>query len=175
MAKDYLIPFDSLTGDLIEWMDPDIVSGRRPIPVKPFDILTNRFVTKPWFSDSIHGERTDTNPHYVRYQTELNVYNGRILSGRYQEKATIEMRPNTVFGDYLRYKGYSRGRSSAKIDFISETSGCSYSMFLTDFDTLMERTGMNALNGHGVYASFTFVKRGQNYGVRLVDSTSSKV
>lgn len=166
--SNYKIPFDAITGDLIEWIDPDIASGKDSIPLRWFDTQENGFVSEPEFYLYM-GERSESNPRFIVYQKERELFDFRVASGRYEKRELFHLLPNKPFGDCLRYKGYSRGRSSAKIIFESEINGSSYGMFLTDFDGLMEQVGMNALNGRGVSGQFSFVKRGQNYGIKLAD------
>ena len=73
--------------------------------------------------------------------------------------------PNFEFTDTLKYNGYHRGRSSAKIGFLRLSCSTSVEMFLTDFDDMMESVG---LNGQCIRGKFTFVKRGLNYGVKYL-------
>lgn len=76
-----------------------------------------------------------------------------------------EWRDNYVFEDTLTYETYHRGRSSATLCF-RDSNGHSYEMFMTDFNDLLKRKG---LEGRSVTAKWTFVKRGQNYGIKLAD------
>lgn len=77
----------------------------------------------------------------------------------------IEWRENCVFQDDLRYDGYYRGRSAAGFRFVSENDGKTYNMFMKDFDDAMKarRFFKDRLIGQ-----FTYVKRGQNYGIRII-------
>lgn len=79
---------------------------------------------------------------------------------------SILFKPNFEFYDTLQYIGYSRGRSSIKIQFICLSCGTTVEMFISDFDDMMEREG---LHGKHVSGRFTFVKRGKNYGVKYLD------
>lgn len=73
----------------------------------------------------------------------------------------ITWRDNSVFGDVLIYKGYCRGRSAAYFEF-TRNDGTKACMFLKDME------GAIPLMVRGVLAgSFTFVKRGQNYGIAV--------
>lgn len=71
---------------------------------------------------------------------------------------------NYKFNDDLRYRGYDRGRSSAVILFESEIRKFKAQMFMKDFDEMM-KLGINPQEFSGY---FTFVKRGQNYGLKYL-------
>ena len=86
---------------------------------------------------------------------------GNLLSYPY---GTEEWRDNYVFEDTLTYVTYYRGRSSVTIGF-KDSNGCSYEMFISDFDELITSKG---LFGKSVRGKWTFVKKGQNYGIKAV-------
>lgn len=69
---------------------------------------------------------------------------------------------NYTFEDTLIYKGYSRGRSAAYFNF-RNIAGKTFTMFLKDFDHAIKHMVNGAFSG-----TFTFTKRGQNYGVKLI-------
>ena len=69
---------------------------------------------------------------------------------------------NFEFEDTLEYVGYTRGRSSAYFEF-KRTDGGKVCMFLTDFEDVIRKLVEGRITD-----KFTFTKRGQNYGVRLV-------
>ena len=70
---------------------------------------------------------------------------------------------NIEFDDTLRYKGFSRGRSAAYFHFTRQSTGKEVTVFMKDF------TDMIPFMVRGtVTAKFTFCKRGQNYGCRMV-------
>lgn len=73
-------------------------------------------------------------------------------------------RDNHVFEAVLRYGGYCRGRSAAYMLFVRVDTLASVVVFLGDFDPIAERMAKGEVAGR-----FTFCKRGQNYGCRLVD------
>lgn len=74
-------------------------------------------------------------------------------------------KPNKNFYDELEYVGYSRGRSSIKINFKSLLTNIHYEMFMTDFnDLLINKCFNNPLKGN-----FTFCKRGANYGIKKTE------
>ena len=77
----------------------------------------------------------------------------------------VEWKENFVFHDDLRYDGYYRGCSAAGFQFVSEENGKRYNMFLTDFDNAMKTRRF--FKDH-LIGEFTFVKRGQNYGIKIL-------
>ena len=99
------------------------------------------------------------------HQKRINEYTNKFTTGRYITVDEVIWKPNFEFKDRLKYLCYSRGRSSAKIHFKSEITNKKYEMFLTDFDDLMKGQGFNK---NIVEGTFTFCKRGANYGIKLV-------
>ena len=71
--------------------------------------------------------------------------------------------PNTVFADTLQYVTYHRGRSSAMFEFKRASNGQHVYMFMTDIDNIVPKMDKGTLVG-----TFTFSKRGANYGVKMV-------
>ena len=73
--------------------------------------------------------------------------------------------PNFEFEDTLIFKHFSRGRSSVKAHFESLHTGKKYEMFVSDLeDVILKRHFVNGC----MSGIFTFVKKGQNYGVMLL-------
>jgi len=73
---------------------------------------------------------------------------------------------NELFEDTLTYTGYEQGRSRVNMKFHSNKFNARVYMFLTDFNELMlsdTTAGNGSINGR-----FTFVKRGANYGIKMV-------
>ena len=76
--------------------------------------------------------------------------------------------PNFEFEDTLIFKHFSRGRSSVKAHFESQFTGTKYEMFICDLeDVIKANYFVTKLSGR-----FTFVKRGQNYGIKLCDEVN---
>ena len=75
-----------------------------------------------------------------------------------------EWRENEPFIDVIEYQGYSRGRSAANFSFKSCMNGQTYNMFMTDMSDIIPHMQKGILKGR-----FKFVKRGQNYGLRLLE------
>jgi hypothetical protein len=86
----------------------------------------------------------------------------------------VVWKQNHIFDDGLAVIGYSRGRSAANIDVQSVNDGKKYTIFLTDFMqalTLCENTFRQEVNGEMrlvLVGHWGFVKRGQNYGIRVI-------
>lgn len=77
-------------------------------------------------------------------------------------------KPNAPFEAVMTLEGYSRGRSAANFDVVDE-NGVKYTIFMTDFVDLLQRHSVIA--GKTEKLTWSFCKRGQNYGVRLHDET----
>lgn len=77
----------------------------------------------------------------------------------------IEWVQNKEWHDEIKYNGYHRGRSAAGFNFKSEIDGKNYPMFMTDFDACMRN---EMFFKSKLIGTFTFCKRGCNYGIRLI-------
>ena len=75
----------------------------------------------------------------------------------------VEYVENKVFEDTLTFEGYARGRSSSVFLFV-DSNGATYQMFMTDIDNLLKSKD---LINRQVKGTWTFCKRGQNYGIKL--------
>ena len=73
-------------------------------------------------------------------------------------------RDNVPFDDTLTFAGYTRGRSAAYFRFTCRNGKHVY-MFLTDLQDAIPHMLRGELCG-----TFQFIKRGQNYGVQLVQA-----
>ena len=69
---------------------------------------------------------------------------------------------NYEFEDTLTYDGYSRGRSAAYFSFL-RSDGRKVTVFLTDFEVIVNHMVKGMITGR-----FTFCKRGQNFGCKLI-------
>ena len=70
---------------------------------------------------------------------------------------------NYEFTTTLTYYGYCRGCSACNIMFRSPDFKQTLYMFMTDFDEVVDRLINGKLSG-----TFTFCKRGMNYGIKMV-------
>jgi len=86
---------------------------------------------------------------------------------------------NTVFSDVLTFKGYGRGRSSAVFYFHSNKFNAQVQMFMSDMTGILQNyLGESAVTSQGplmLKGHFTFVKKGQNYGIKYVPLEDSGV
>jgi hypothetical protein len=80
----------------------------------------------------------------------------------------IEWRPAPAFDASLRFDDYSRGRSAAYFNWMDDSTGLRYPMFLADLADLIR--GANLLQGETLTNRWRVVKRGQNYGIAVEDS-----
>ena len=90
-------------------------------------------------------------------ETEM-VYNGEDVT-----IGNIEWRPNEEVELELYYVGHTRGRSAVTF-YWKDANGHGYPMFIKDFEDMMLRID-TIKPAKGI---FTYVKRGQNYGIKLV-------
>jgi len=74
-------------------------------------------------------------------------------------------KPNYSFTDVLKVDGYSRGRSAANINVTSQTTGISYSFFMSDFLDVVEECQIE--KGMIEKKEWCFVKKGSNFGLCL--------
>lgn len=80
------------------------------------------------------------------------------------EEDLAAWRPNHEFNATLTFEGIHSGRS-AKYLSLTDEKGHKYTMFVADLLDLIKRGMVN----HGRASErWTFIKRGQNYGVRMV-------
>lgn len=91
--------------------------------------------------------------------------NGNLLHRLYyyqqQQTGTYKEEDNHVFTDRLEYAGYA----GSHISFKSMMTGRKYHMFLSDFDSMMKA---KKLDNNIVEGDFTFTKRGQVQGFKLI-------
>lgn len=87
--------------------------------------------------------------------------NGNQMHHRYDYGTFKEYKDNYEFFTTLTFSHFMRGRSAAYAIFTS-TSGVKYSMFLKDLEIVIPHLKNGTLSG-----TFTFCKRGQNFGVKL--------
>jgi hypothetical protein len=93
------------------------------------------------------------------------VYNGEeVITDLYSNSKHKEVwKPNTEVELTLHYNGYGRGRSAVTFYWIDD-DGHEYPMFITDVDELLKQD----MGTSSVHAIFTYVKRGQNYGIKFL-------
>ena len=91
--------------------------------------------------------------------------NGSLLAFPMGRK--IEWRENYEFDETLTVESMERGRSAARF-ILKDEHGRRYGMFMTDMLDLIQTAELIAY-GH-IDARWTFVKRGSNYGIKLVGS-----
>lgn len=115
----------------------------------------------PFLSD---GEMTEyTGFDLTDDEVELCYKNGRFQKENDPWQSRYIWKPNTPFESTLFYDGFARGCSSAKFIY-RDVEGRRYWMFMTDMDSVIKRSIQpNELRG-----MFEYVKRGQNYGVKLL-------
>lgn len=97
-------------------------------------------------------------------------FNSRGHQLHYPEHETV-WRDNHEFEATLVFRGMARGRSAAYALFSDKKTGKDVTMFLVDLADVV----MNKKIDRGIITGkWTFCKRGQNYGVRLVEEEVKK-
>lgn len=92
--------------------------------------------------------------------------NGHLVSYVERHMKDVEWVECYEFETKMEIDSMSRGRSSATFNLVS-AEGHHYSMFMVDCVNMM-KTG--TICKGAIYGKWTFCKRGQNYGVKLVVS-----
>lgn len=92
----------------------------------------------------------------------------RVYAGEHIEAKTVwgkeeVWRPNEEVELTLHYKGYGRGRSAVTFYWVDQ-NGHEYPMFIKDVDELLKLD----MGTSSIHAVFTYVKRGQNYGIKFL-------
>jgi hypothetical protein len=76
---------------------------------------------------------------------------------------------NYEWDGVLRIDDYSRGRSAAYFNLVGDYEKREYTMFMSDLYVALKNVGCTpGLNGPVMEGRWTFCKKGQNYGVKLV-------
>ena len=90
---------------------------------------------------------------------------GGFVEYAWGDRERYEWKENYEWEDILEYTGYSRGCSSIKLILNSELNGKRYEMFISDFDDILKKHGFSVF---GEKHTYTFCKKGANYGIKLV-------
>ena len=88
----------------------------------------------------------------------------RVYNGEEVVKGSNEVwKPNKEVELTLHYKGYGRGRSAVTFYWVDD-DGHKYPMFIKDVDELLRQD----IGTSSIHAIFTYVKRGDNYGIKFL-------
>lgn len=91
------------------------------------------------------------------------VYAGEYIAAKTAWGKEEVWRPNEEVELTLHYKGYGRGRSAVTFYWVDQNEH-EYPMFIKDVDELLKLD----MGTSSVHAVFTYVKRGQNYGIKFL-------
>ena len=95
-----------------------------------------------------------------------------------KDEVACVFRPNNVFEDTLVMTGYVRGTSAVRIVFVLETTGKTADMFLADFAQAVLSSRVDYTDkfqqGIRITGRFTYVKRGQEYGIRKIEEKNNE-
>ena len=88
----------------------------------------------------------------------------RVYNGEEVVKGSNEVwKPNKEVELTLHYQGYGRGRSAVTFYWVDD-DGHGYPMFIKDVDELLRQD----IGASSIHAIFTYVKRGNNYGIKFL-------
>ena len=88
----------------------------------------------------------------------------RVCNGEEVVKGSNEVwKPNKEVELTLHYQGYGRGRSAVTFYWVDD-DGHKYPMFIKDVDELLRQD----IGTSSIHAIFTYVKRGNNYGIKFL-------
>ncbi len=90
---------------------------------------------------------------------------GRVVENLESRQEGPAWKDNFEFDDTLTLVDYGRGRSSVTFT-LRRTDGTTVSMFVSDFFAASFKMHEGKITGR-----FTFTKKGQNYGCRLVEGS----
>lgn len=167
--KKLMIPFTYFHEQMLDYCNYYYEEGTVNSSTIMWDTVNNKRVTAPWKPSKTYGWENTLNTRYEEefdeYLNELRDYETKVESSEYITVESIVWKENYEFEDTLRLTGMSRGRSAANFNLKSETNGKDYNLFMTDIVNLIQNATLNKGIVKGVW---TFVKRGQNYGIKLV-------
>ena len=149
--KGILVPVDKNTGHVAHYTNPKHTCDA--------NIARYRAELAAGYTPPRPGE---WHPHHMHTKEEWQQYlEQRIADNDY------DWRENWEFEDTLEMCGYSRGRAAAYFHLQSKTTGIQYCMFMTDLTDVIK----NCVIDKGIVTGiWTYVKRGMNYGIKLVKS-----
>lgn len=102
------------------------------------------------------------------FDVDGNLMHYPLTRRRWTDNGPVETKPEwrevVPFPMTLRYKGYARGYSAAYFLW-EDAEGHEYPMFLTDLDNILKL----GYAGSTIVTMWIVCKRGQNYGIRLVN------
>lgn len=107
------------------------------------------------------AKRGDYQIPFSRHNGEMLHYDARPHDG----DKYVRWEDNHVFTTTLTFTRWQRGRSAAHALMTRDDNGQEVVVFLTDFTDMLQ----HMVRGRVASRSFTYTKRGANYGVRLKD------
>ena len=114
----------------------------------------------------IDGNLQEYSFNILNDEERERVYAGEHIAAKTVWGKEEVWRPNEEVELTLHYKGYGRGRSAVTFYWVDQ-NGHEYPMFIKDVDELLKLD----MGTSSVHAVFTYVKRGQNYGIKFLRRT----
>jgi hypothetical protein len=87
----------------------------------------------------------------------------------YMDRSRYTWKENYEWFDYIQIRGFNRGRSAANFSALGLGTGLKYTLFMTDLLAALTKAGAKPGElGPVLEGTWTFCKRGANFGVKLV-------
>jgi hypothetical protein len=167
--KNLMIPFTYFYENMLDYCNYYYSEGTTNSDTIIWDTKNNKRVSAPYQPSKTFGweDRPNLNyeEQYEQYLKDLNDYETKVKNNEYISVESIVWKENFEFEDTLRLTGMSRGRSAANFNLKSETNAKDYNVFMTDMVYLFQN---GEISKGIIKGKWTFVKRGQNYGIKLV-------
>jgi hypothetical protein len=183
--KKLMIPFTYYHEEMLDYCRYYYQEGTENSNKMWWDTLENKRVSEPyhprepiynsyWYDNYGGNERFNNEleeyPILLKqYESDKKAWDTNVQNGTYIEVDEIIWKENYEFDDTLILTGMSRGRSAANFNLQSETNSKNYNLFMTDIVDMIKNA--NIFKGK-VKGKWTFVKRGQNYGIKLIEQLS---
>lgn len=127
--------------------------------------MAKKLICYPFITNN---DGTDTLQDWVNVELddnerELCYKQGNLITTEYNQRILWhkQQRRNLT----LTYQGYGRGRSSVTF-YWKDQDGNGYPMFLKDMDYMLKNNKVKSK----ISGEFEFIKRGQNYGIKMCEN-----
>jgi hypothetical protein len=177
-----MIPFTYYYEEMYDYCGYSYEEGTKNSNKIWWDTIENKRASEPycprepsydsyWYNGTEGKERFNKELAYYpellrQYDIDKKEWDLNVENGIYILVDDIVWKENFEFEDTLILTGMSRGRSAANFNLQSITNSKDYNLFMTDIVDMIKKA--NILKGK-IKGKWTFVKRGQNYGIKLIE------